>query len=116
MATTRIAIVTGSDFGIGKAMAVGLAQQGCDVGITWHSDEEGAQGTAREVSALGRRAEVRQLDQQSPADAMRVVQELAGALGGVDAFVMNGGTGHSTPVLEVDEQTFRHVLDTDLVG
>ena len=116
MATTRIAIVTGSDSGIGKATAVALARQGCDVGITWHSDEEGAQDTAREVSALGRRAEVRQLDQESPADAKRVVQELAGALGGLDAFVMNAGTGHSTPVLEVDEQTFRHVLDTDLVG
>jgi NAD(P)-dependent dehydrogenase (short-subunit alcohol dehydrogenase family) len=56
------AIVTGSDSGIGKATAVALAHDGFDVGVTWHSDEEGAESTAQEVRALGRTAEVRQLD------------------------------------------------------
>lgn len=46
------AIVTGSDSGIGKATAVALAGDGFDVGITWRSDEEGAEGTAAEVRAL----------------------------------------------------------------
>src|SRR5947208_2421584 len=41
----RIAIVTGSDSGIGKATAVALAHAGCDVGITWRSDADGARGT-----------------------------------------------------------------------
>ena len=52
---SRIAIVTGSDSGIGKATAVALAGAGCDVGITWHTDEEGALGTAEEVRAAGPR-------------------------------------------------------------
>ena len=39
---SRVAIVTGSDSGIGKATAVHLAQAGCDVGVTFHDDEEGA--------------------------------------------------------------------------
>src|SRR3954471_21017440 len=112
----RIAIVTGSESGIGRATAVRLAQDGCDVGITWHTDEQGAHETAREVTAQGRRAEVRRLDVSSTADAVRVVRELAEALGGVDVFVNNAGTGHSTPVLEPDEQTFRPVVDTDLTG
>ena len=53
-----VAIVTGSDSGIGRATAVQLARQGLDVGITWHTDEDGARGTAEEVEGLGRRAAV----------------------------------------------------------
>ena len=44
----RVAIVTASDSGIGKATAVALAADGYDVGITWHSDEDGANETAAE--------------------------------------------------------------------
>ena len=58
----RTAIVTGSDSGIGRATAVALAHAGMDVGITWHSDEEGAEETARLVRQAGRRAVVAQLD------------------------------------------------------
>src|SRR5215210_7966138 len=98
---SRIAIVTGSDSGIGRATAVRLAQGGCDVGITWHRDEEGAQGTAEEVRSHGRRAEIHELDTSSTASAVRTVRELSEALGGLDVFVNNAGTGHSTPVLEL---------------
>ena len=52
----RAAIVTGSDSGIGRATAVALARAGMDVGVTWHSDEPGAQQTAEEVRGLGRPA------------------------------------------------------------
>src|SRR4051794_23858868 len=116
MPDPRIAIVTGSDSGIGRATAVRLAEEGCDVGITWHTDSDGARATAEEVASHGRRAEVRRLDVSSAANAVQVVRELTEALGGLDVFVNNAGTGHQTPVLEVDEQTFRHVVDTDLTG
>lgn len=54
--------MTGSDSGIGKAAAVALAEAGYDVGITFHADEGGARGTAKEVEAFGRRAAVRKVD------------------------------------------------------
>ena len=57
-----VAIVTGSDSGIGRATAVRLSADGFDVGVTWHEDEQGAQETADEVCRHGRRTEVRQLD------------------------------------------------------
>jgi NAD(P)-dependent dehydrogenase (short-subunit alcohol dehydrogenase family) len=116
VAIPRVAIVTGSDSGIGRATAVRLAADGCDVGITWHSDEAGARETAAEVEAHGRRAEVRHLDVVVPEKAAALVDDLAGALGGLDVLVNNAGTGHTTPVLELDEATFRHVVDTDLTG
>src|SRR5215213_956965 len=103
--SARVAIVTGSDSGIGKATAVALAEQDCDVGITWHRDRDGAESTAEEVRRLDRRAEVRQLDLTRLPDAADVVDELAEALGGVDVLVNNSGTGHSTPVLELDYGT-----------
>ena len=58
----RFAIVTASDSGIGKATALALAEAGMDVGVTWHSDEEGARDTAAKVEQRGRRAVVTQLD------------------------------------------------------
>src|SRR3954465_5599007 len=92
---SRLAIVTGSDSGIGRATAVRLATEGCDVGVTWHRDEQGANQTAGEGGAAGRRAFVRRSDVPDPADAPRMVKELAGRLGGLDVLVNNAGTGAS---------------------
>lgn len=111
-----VAVVTGSDSGIGKATAVALAEAGWDVGITWHTDEDGAKGTAEEVAALGRRAEVRRLDLMDLPAAAGVVDELAEALGGLDLFVNNAGTGITEPFLEVGYDAWRQVLDVDLTG
>lgn len=112
----RSAIVTGSDSGIGKASAVALAEHGCDVGITWHTDEEGAESTAVEVRATGRRAEVRRLDLTELPKAVDVINELADVLGGVDVLVNNAGTGVTKPLVELDYDTWREVLATDLDG
>ncbi|MGW0120324.1 SDR family oxidoreductase [Streptomyces sp. NPDC003327] len=109
-------MVTGADSGIGRAVAVLLARQGLDVGITWHRDEEGARATAEEVRRHGRRAVVEQLDLSALPDAADVVDRLADALGGVDVLVNNAGTGTATPFLDLDLATVRHVLDVDLVG
>jgi NAD(P)-dependent dehydrogenase (short-subunit alcohol dehydrogenase family) len=111
-----VAIVTGSDSGIGRATAVALARDGYDVGITWHEDEPGAEETAREVRATGRRAEVRRLDLSQATNGPAVVDELASALGGLDVLVNNAGTGDSTPFLEVELDTWRHILEVDLTG
>src|SRR3954449_1879037 len=112
----RVAIVTGSESGIGRATAVALAEQGCDLGVTWYREREAAEATAAEVRALGRRAEVRHLDLTQLPSAADVVDELADALGGVDVLVNDAGTGHSTPVLELDYATWREVLAVDLDG
>ncbi|MGY1620945.1 SDR family oxidoreductase [Geodermatophilus sp. SYSU D00965] len=112
----RIALVTGSDSGIGKATAVALAESGCDVGITWHRDRDGAEATAEEVRGLGRRAEVRQLDLTRLPEAADVVDDLAEALGGVDVLVNDAGTGHMSTILDTDFATWREVLATDLDG
>lgn len=110
------AIVTGSDSGIGRATAVALAVAGCDIGVTWHEDEAGAQQTAEEVRSHGRRAEVRRLDLTALPQAGDVVDELAEALGGVDVLVNNSGTGTSTLLLDLTFEQWRETVATDLDG
>ena len=110
----RVAVITGSESGIGRATAVALAEQGCDIGITWYREKEAAEATAEEVRGLGRRAEVRHVDLTRLPEAADVVDELADALGGVDVLVNDAGTGHMSTVLDTDFATWREVLATDL--
>lgn len=112
----RIAVITGADSGIGKATAVTLAERGFDVGVTFHSDEEGAKGTAEEVRAQGRNCAVRRHDLTDPVAAAQAVDELADELGGVGVLVNNAGTGSSRPVLEMEYDEWRSVLAVDLDG
>ncbi|GAB2621364.1 SDR family oxidoreductase [Streptomyces capparidis] len=112
----RTAVVTGADSGIGRATAVRLAEDGLDVGITWHTDEEGAHRTAEEVRKAGGKAVVRHLDLTELPGAADVVDQLADELGRLDVLVNNAGVGTSTPFLDLDLETVREVLDTDLVG
>ena len=112
----KTAIITGSDSGIGKATAVRLARDGFDIGVTWHTDEDGARDTAVEVEGLGRRAAVRQLDVTRFDDAADTIEELAGELGGLDVFVNNAGGGETHPFLEFPLEDWQRVLDRNLTG
>jgi NAD(P)-dependent dehydrogenase (short-subunit alcohol dehydrogenase family) len=110
------AIVTGSDSGIGRATAVALAQAGYDVGITWRSDDGGAHHTARMVRDAGRRAEVAQLELADPAGAARVIDALAGALGGLDVLVDNAGGGNAGPLLEASLEDVEATIRANVLG
>ncbi|MCL3995577.1 SDR family oxidoreductase [Streptomyces lavenduligriseus] len=112
----RAAIVTGADSGIGRATAVRLAEAGLDVGITWHTDDKGAEETAEQVRAHGRRAVVTRLDLTRLPEAADTVDELCAELGRIDVLVNNAGTGTMTPYLDLTLEDVRRVLDVDLVG
>ncbi len=114
--TPRTAIVTASDSGIGRAAAVALARAGLDIGITWHSDSEGAEDTAREVRDLGRTAFVAQLDTTDLPACGDVIDQLADDLGGVDVFVNNAGTGDNAPLVEMTLPQWRHTVAANLDG
>jgi NAD(P)-dependent dehydrogenase (short-subunit alcohol dehydrogenase family) len=112
----RVAVVTGSDSGIGEAIAVALAGAGFHVGVTFRSDEAGARATAEKVRAAGRRCEVRHLDLTGLPAAAAVIDELADALGGLGVLVNCAGTGISQAVVDTSYDDWREVLSVDLDG
>lgn len=111
----RLAIITGADSGMGKATAELLATEGFDVGITYHSDKDGAEDTRAAVEQRGQRCFVAQQHQEA-ADTGDVVDELAERLGGLGVLVNNAGTGHRDKVLDLSYDRWRQVLATDLDG
>ncbi|MFF3346265.1 SDR family oxidoreductase [Streptomyces sp. NPDC002779] len=114
--TGKVAVITGADSGIGRATAVRLAQAGLDIGITWHGDRRGAEETAAEVRAQGRRAAVAQMDLTRLPEAADTIDELCDRLGRLDVLVNNAGIGTRTLFLDLKLDDVREVLDVNLVG
>lgn len=113
----RVALVTGSDSGIGQATAVAFAREGADVVVTYHSDAEGAARTRAEVEAAGRRATVVQIDTSDETSVEAMFDEAVGAFGRVDILVNNGGVDASgKPVAELDTETWDRAIRTNLYG
>ncbi len=107
-------IVTGSDSGIGRATALALARAGHDIGVTWHSDEAGANATARGVQRHAARAVVARLDlTDRPGD---VVAELATELGGLYGLVACAGANHRASALDDEPDGWRRALEVNLTG
>lgn len=112
----KVAIVTASDSGIGKTSALLLAERGFDIGVTWHSDEEGAMETCREVEALGRRAEAIQLDLSQLPEGAKAIEELIARFGRIDVLVNNAGAMSKAPFLEVEFDEWRKIFTVDVDG
>jgi hypothetical protein len=116
MSEARRAIVTGAGSGIGRATALQLAAAGCDVGLTYRANADGAEGVAGEIRALGRAAACVELDLARPEAAAAAIDALADRLGGVDVLVNNAGVNRRATVLEETVAGFDRTLAVNLVG
>ena len=91
----RLALVTGAGMGIGQGTAVELARQGAAVAVHYYQSENGALETVAQISELGGRAVAVHGDLRLVDDCVRVVDEAAEALGGLDILVNNSGVTRS---------------------
>jgi len=113
----KVAIITGSDSGIGRAMAEAFAQEGADVTVTWFRDRAGAEDTKRKVEAAGRRALVVQLDQRDPAQVEALFRETTDRLG-VPYILVNDAGIDSTgkQVADMPVEDWDNELRTNVSG
>lgn len=110
------AVVTGSDQGIGQAIALRLAEEGADVAVVYRSNAKGAEETKAQIEKLGRRSAVVQADVGKVADGRRLVQEAAAALGPLDILVNNAGIEKNASFWDVTEEDYRVVIDVNMTG
>jgi glucose 1-dehydrogenase len=110
------ALVTGSDQGIGQAIAIRLAEEGANVAVNFRKNIEGANETRGPIEALGRRAPVIQADVGVVAEAQRLVDEAVNVLGSLDILVNNAGIERNAGFLDVTEHDYRAVIDVNLTG
>ena len=102
---SKIALVTGASKGIGRGIAVELARCGCDVAVNYNGDRAGAEATAAEIRARGRKAIVAQADVASAAETARL-----------DILVNNAGTQVCKPLVDLEEAEWDLVIATNLTG
>src|SRR2546430_14604415 len=111
----RRALVTGSGRGIGRAIAIALADAGADVAITSRKADE-AGPTVAEIRAKGRRSVALELDVRDGASIRACFKRLAGEWGTIDILVNNAGTNVPTDIASLDETGWDTVVDTNLKG
>jgi NAD(P)-dependent dehydrogenase (short-subunit alcohol dehydrogenase family) len=112
----KVALVTGAQQGIGRAMALAFARHGADVALNYLDDKTAAESVATDVRAHGRRAVLIQGDVSRAADAQAMVATTVKELGPPDALVNNAGVYPRVSFLDMRESDWDQVLDVNLKG
>ena len=112
----KSAVVTGGSRGIGRAIALRLAEQGADVAFSYVSNEAAAKETAEAIEAFGRKALAVQADVSKPESADALIKAALEAFGKVDILVNNAGITRDDLIMRMSVEAFREVLETNLFG
>ena len=112
----KSAVVTGGSRGIGKAIALRLAQQGADICFSFRGNEDAAKTTVGEIQALGRRALSVQADVTQPEAAEELIKTALDAHEKVDILVNNAGITRDDLIMRMKPEDWRDVLETNLFG
>ncbi len=108
------ALVTGSAKGVGRAVALALAEDGFDVAVHYRSSGAEAEEVAASARALGVSAVTLRADVTVEAEARGLVDAAVAAFGRLDVLVNNVGDYHHGPLAELDGETWRYMLDSNL--
>ncbi|HSZ12036.1 MAG TPA: 3-oxoacyl-ACP reductase family protein [Rhizomicrobium sp.] len=111
----KCAVVTGGSRGIGRAIALGLAEAGADVVLTFRERRDEADLVAREIEAMGRRALALQMDVTKRA-SIEAAAEQARGFGAISILVNNAGVNKPTDFDRVTDEDWDFILSTNLKG
>ncbi len=113
----RVALVTGGGRGIGRAIAIGLAEDGADVAVNYRKDEASARETVAAIEKLGRRARAYAASVDDHAQCETMVAAAIADLGHIDILVNNAGNAsRGRTVADTDPAEFERVMRTHAFG
>ncbi len=112
----RVALVTGASRGIGKAIALALAQAGADVAVNYRAQAQAAESVSQTIRAAGRKCIAVQADVSITAEVERLVRTVENELGQVSILVNNAGIGRMIPPDQVTEEIWNEFLRVNLTS
>ncbi len=112
----RVALVSGASRGIGRAIAIGLAQRGHHVAVGYQTRADAAQATVEEIQRTGGSAYPVQLDVTDPASCQAAAEAIKQRCGRLDILVNNAGIVDESPALAMSDTAWARVLDVCLTG
>ena len=116
--TNKVAVITGAGRGIGRGIALGLAEKGWSVAVNYRGNEAAAQETAQDIEAAGGQALVVQANVGNSEDRQRLLKETMAAFGPVNLLVNNAGMAprERRDLLQTTEESYDEVMDVNLKG
>jgi 3-oxoacyl-[acyl-carrier protein] reductase len=112
----KVAIVTGGNTGIGRAVALAYAEEGADVAVAWIAREPEAGSLVTAVEARGRRALAVRADVTSEGDVRGMVAKVRDTFGRIDVLVNNAGIQHPQPLTESSVEDWDRMMAVHLRG
>lgn len=113
----RVALISGANRGVGRGIALGLAEDGADIAINYRKDEESAQATLKDVRALGAKAELYQASVDDFAACETMVKNVVADFGQVDILINNAGiASRGRSVADTDPAEMERVVRVHAFG
>ena len=112
----KTTLITGATRGIGKQIALTLAQNGYDIAINYRTENEALKETKKEIEEKGVKCLTVQGDVSNFEDCERFVKEIIEEYGKIDVLVNNAGITKDTLLMRMKKEDFEDVIDTNLVG
>lgn len=114
--TGKTALVTGASRGIGRAIAIALAEAGADVAVNYAGSEAAAADTVKAIEALGRKAVMIKANVGKSAEFDAMVATVLETFGKLDILVNNAGITRDNLIMRMKEEEFDEVIETNLKG
>jgi 3-oxoacyl-[acyl-carrier protein] reductase len=110
----KVALITGASRGIGRAIAVALAQAGADIAVNYHQHAKQAETVCDQIRSSGRRACAIQADVSQSAAVRQMLVCAEKELGSIGVLVNNAGIAKQQPIEDISETDWNQVIDTNL--
>jgi NAD(P)-dependent dehydrogenase (short-subunit alcohol dehydrogenase family) len=109
----KYAIVTGASRGIGRAIALELAREGCTVGVNYQHNQALAEEVAAEIKSMGRECMLLQANVADPTEARAMVRRFLDAYGRLDIMVNNAGITRDRSLRKMTDEDWLQVIQTN---